>query len=103
MRAALGAFVLLGVSLAYFMLRATTAFGDVPPLPACAFFIGLVGVCIILRDVYAGTDRRLNRLPPPPYFVIDKTHGRYLELAADGTYESCLDFLSKLETRFNAE
>lgn len=46
---------------------------------------------------------QMNRPPQPPDFVIDEAHGRCLELAADGSYKSCLQFHSTLETHFNAE
>jgi len=47
--------------------------------------------------------RCLKRPPRPPYFVIYKVHAPCLELDSDGSYESCLQFLSTLETQFGAE
>jgi hypothetical protein len=102
MRAMPFALLLLSLSGTYFIVRRTTAIGDVPPLPACAAFVGVAGVCLLLSDIYVRIDRRLNQPPKPPYFVIDKTHGRCLELDADGTYESCQHLLSTLATQFNA-
>jgi len=103
MRALPFATLLLGVSATFFVVRATVAVGDVPPLFACAAFIGIVGLGILFTDICGRINRRLNRPPKPPYFVIDKRYGGCLELAADGSYESCMAFLSTLESQFNAE
>ena len=84
-------------------MQATTPYGDVPPLPVCAAFIGLLGGCILVTDIYHRIDRHLNRPPQPPCFVINKTCGRCLDVVSDGSYESCLQFLSTLETHFDAE
>jgi len=97
------ALLLIGVSTSYFILLASTSLGDVPPLPVVAAFIGGVGICTFLADLYARIDRRWNQPPQPPYYLIDTTHGRCLELAADGSYESCRNFLSTLENQFQAE
>ena len=102
MRALPFATLLLGVSATYFVLRATGGVGDVPPLPIVATFIGVIGVGILFFEIYSRINRRLNRPPKTPYFTIDKPHGRCLALAADGSYESSVEFLSTLTTQFNA-
>jgi hypothetical protein len=103
MRAIPFSLLLICVSTSYFVLRATTSLGDVPPLPVLAVFIGGLGVCILIVVLCVRIDRRWNKSPQPPYFVMDTTHGRCLELAADGSYDSCRDFLSTLESHFQAE
>lgn len=37
-----------------------------------------------------------------PFFVIDRTHGRCLELGGDGSYEACQALLRELEDVFGA-
>ena len=103
MRAMPFALLLIAVSASYFMLRGTTQIGEVPPLPAGAAVIGFAGVCILFTDICARVDRRLNQPPKPPFFVIDKVHGRCLELDADGSYESCQQFLFTLAAEFDAD
>jgi hypothetical protein len=46
---------------------------------------------------------RKKRLPQPPYFVVNKTCGRCLELGGDGSYQACQAFLRELQERFDAQ
>lgn len=41
-------------------------------------------------------------MPDTPFFVIDKIHGRCLELGGDGSYEACQAFLRELQEVFDA-
>ena len=38
----------------------------------------------------------------PPYYVIDKIHGRCLMLGGDGSYDECVNFLQGLQRTFGA-
>jgi hypothetical protein len=38
-----------------------------------------------------------------PFFVIDKIHGRCLELGGDGSYQACQALLRELQTVFGAQ
>jgi len=96
------ALLMLGVSAAYWITRGITDYGDVYPLPGLALFAAIMGVLGLCIDPSRWLDRRLNRPPPPPYFMIDKVHGRYLELESDGSYESCQAFLAALGKNFKA-
>ena len=39
----------------------------------------------------------------PPFYMIDKTHGRLLELGGDGSFQACQAFLRELVEHFGAE
>ncbi len=95
--------ILIGIAAAYFGIRQAIPATDIYPVPIWAGFLGIAGVVILFSDLFARIDRRLNKRPPPPYCLIDRTHGCCLELAADGSYESCLEFLAETGTLFNAE
>ncbi|WP_339748936.1 hypothetical protein [uncultured Rubinisphaera sp.] len=103
MRAMTLAYILIFMSTAYFALRAVTTIGGVPPLPVAAAFLGVAGVCILIGDAYARVARRMNKPPKPPYYMIDATHGRCLELDADGSYTSCQTLLTELANTYGAQ
>src|SRR5262245_62125106 len=96
------ALLTLGIAVAYWIVRATTDFGDVYPLPGMALFLTVLGLLGLFLDAYGRLDRRLNRRPPLPYFEIKKVYGPSLELDSDGTYASCQRFLETLSQQFQA-
>ena len=103
MRAITFALTLIFTSTAYYALLAATGIGDVPPLPIAGAFVGIMGVCILIADVYSRVARQMNKLPKPPFYIIDTTHGRCLELDADGSYRGCQSLLNELATTFGAQ
>lgn len=102
MRSTSFGFLLLTLSAAYFVLRQTTGLGEGPLFRISYAAFGIVGVLMLLAGLVDRLDRRLNRFPKAPFFVVNGTRCS-LVLDSDGSYESCQQFLETLAREFGAE